>query len=121
MNPILSEYSVKETYTIIRLSSSYTVDILVDSDVVPIIKKLNWCYDCCKGEVYATDVTRGIPQMLGLSSQRVPLWKYIAFIRYDKVVKAWKQRNTNDYRTHIDGVQHGYLLIETVIPPTPAI
>jgi len=112
---VLCEYENVETHSIMKLtSSSYTISVLVDTALVPQLSKLNWCLDTTKGEVYATDTTMEIPKLLGVSSPRVYLWKYIAYLATGRSIKAWRGRRAQDYRVKIDGLIHGMYIVEMV-------
>lgn len=122
MNHVHVEYERNDEHTTtMKLTSGYGVNVLVDTDLVPKLIDLKWCYDTAKGEVYATDMSMEIPKTLGVTSPRVYLWKYIAFLRTGKVVKAWKDRKFNDYRSTIDAVRHGHYVIEATLEPVSEV
>jgi hypothetical protein len=115
MHQVLCEYEKVETHSIMKLtSSSYSVSVKVDTELVPQLSKLNWCLDTTKGEIYASDGSMEIPKLLGISCPRVYLWKYIVYLATGKVVKAWRGRVAQDYRTKVDGLVHGMYIVEAI-------
>jgi hypothetical protein len=100
MSLVLNEWLPRpdEATTILRITGVYTIDVLVDTDNVAELSKLSWCYEQTKGQVYATDFTMEIPTLLGVTSPRVYLWKYIVYLQTKRVARAWKRPNLLDYR-----------------------
>ena len=114
MKHINIQYLVEADHTVMVLTGAdYSIGVRIDTVFVLQLSTLNWCYDQEKGEVYATDTSMMIPNMLGVTCSRVHLWKYIAYLHCKSVVaKAWRHRKPNDYRIMIDGKPNGQVIIE---------
>lgn len=84
--------------TVLRIIGVYSIDVLVATSDVPRLQQFSWCYEQAKGNVYTMDATMELPTLLGISSPRVYLWKYIVFLRTCRVAKAWRRANIDDYR-----------------------
>lgn len=84
--------------TILRITGVYEIDVYVSSDDVPDLRKYSWCYEQAKGNVYTMDASLELSKLLGITSPRVYLWKYIVYKHTGKIAKSWRRIDKNDYR-----------------------
>lgn len=92
------EYPHAPNTTILRITGVYAVDALVSTTDVAKLERFSWCYEQAKGNVYMMDATMEVPTLLGITSPRVYLWKYVVFINTGVIAKAWSRANKLDYR-----------------------
>jgi hypothetical protein len=116
MSIILNEWlpTTDPETTMLRMTGVYVHDVLVQTTAVPHLKPLSWCYEQSKGHTYATDFTLEIPSLLGVSSPRVYLCKYIVYINTGRIAKGWKRVNFNDYRYN-----QGQVIWQEATPVSP--
>lgn len=113
MQVVINEYLKQdERTTVLRITGVAVVDVLVDTFLVEKLRPLTWCYDQNKRDVYATDSTMTIPELLGVNSPRVFLWKYIVYVNSRISARAWRGRARNDYR-----LGYGQIITEAVYSP----
>jgi hypothetical protein len=109
MSFVLNEWKVSDTdpdTTQLTVCGVYNVTALVATADVEHLKLFSWCYEQAKGNIYAMDFSMELPDLLGIKSPRVYLWKYVVYIHTGRVAKAWKRDNINDYRFKQGQVQY---------------
>lgn len=110
MQIVINEYLKDGPVTTLRITGVVVIDVLVDTDIVEHLKRLNWCYDQYKRDVYATDPSMEIPSLFGIASPRVFLWKYVVYCKTGTVAHAWRGRAKNDYR-----YGNGSVIVERIV------
>jgi len=99
VSAILNEWLQSDTKDglILRITGAYTIDAIVPIAYADTLKKLSWCYEQSKGQVFATDFTMTIPTILCVTSPRVYMWKYIIYLHTGKIARAWKRKDLLNY------------------------
>ena len=109
MSFVLNEWEVvpdDPSTTRLKIIGVYTISALVHTAHVETLKKYSWCYEQAKGNVYTMDATMKLPELLGVMSPRVYLWKYIVYLHTGRVAKSWKRVNLLDHRFNHGAVQY---------------
>lgn len=99
MSNVLNEWLATDNAAVtkLRITGVYSVDVAVDTQYVEHLKHLSWCYEQTKGQVYAMDFSMETPSLLGITSPRVYLWKYVVYLHTGRIAKAWRRDDLSNY------------------------
>lgn len=90
------------SYLIIESSMYPEIKVLVDSDLTEHLAKMRWCFEQSKCEVFAMDSTFQIPtRIFKYMTNKIYLWKYIAYLRTNNINSIWMRRKKLDLRSTV--------------------